>query len=336
MLNITCNLTHGSAIVTGHNFLGEATQGDMLLFEHTNAYFADHVASNGDLILDRPFTGLTQAGTVLTLVQLGLTPAALADKLSQTHEAYISLYQQLGRYITDSGSIDFNIGGETYTHKTLAQHQADQDQLLTSSQQQLNNKISEVDSFVANAQPEKRIVQTLRIEGSSDYLYPVWFQFPNGAFGVGKLTISRFYGWNPGTLHPTHIASLLLELEGNGYQWAGDANFIEIKRFHERYNTTCSHVSLLGYARYRQESATNAYRLENSFGPQCPRYSSVYLRGGGLDYRFSANWNFTLGHSLESTLVTRSETHGSWYMEPIPLVDQIRPAISNNAYVDPI
>ena len=211
-----------------------------------------------------------------------------------------------------------------------------QNESITSSVNDMQSRADQKIQELNDVQPEKRIVQTIRIEGSSDYLYPVWWTFPSSAFGVGKLTISRPFQWNPGTLHQTHVASLLLELEGNGYQWAGDANFMEIKRFHERYHTTCSHVSLLGYTRYRQEGAVVSYRAENSFGPQWPRSSAVYLRGGGLDYRFSANWDISLGHSLESTRVLRHEHHGSWYVEPIPLVDQVRPAISTNAYVDPI
>ena len=149
MLNIICNLTHGSAVVTGNNAAVELSPGDMLLYDYVSAYFVLRTDLNGDLLLDRPFAGATQNNATLTLVQLSLTPAALADKLSETHQAYIGLYQQLGRYITDSGSIDFNIGGETYTHKTLTQHQADQDQLLTHSSQQIGDKLSEVESRVA-------------------------------------------------------------------------------------------------------------------------------------------------------------------------------------------
>ena len=121
MINITCNISNGSPVVSGHNFLTNTAPGDMLLHEHSTAYFIESIATNGDAVLDRPFMGISQQGALLNLVQLSVTPAALADKLSETHQAYIGLYQQLGRYITDGGSIDFNIGGETYTHKTLPQ-----------------------------------------------------------------------------------------------------------------------------------------------------------------------------------------------------------------------
>ena len=155
MIKITCNLTNGSNVVSGHDFSLDTAPGDMLLHDYMSAYFARRVDTNGDLILDRPFNGPSQVGACIALVQLGLTPAALADKLSQTHDAYIGLYQQLGRYITDSGSIDFNIGGETYTHKTLTQHQADQDQLLTHSSQQVAAKLGELDTWLSGVQNQQ-------------------------------------------------------------------------------------------------------------------------------------------------------------------------------------
>ena len=202
----------------------------------------------------------------------------------------------------------------------------------TAISNQINDKIAELDA----AQPEKRIVQTLRIEGSSDYLYPVWFIWSDNTFGTGKVTISRPFFWNRDVLHPTHSAALLLELEGNGWQWAGDANFMEIKRFAEKYHSSCSHVSFQGYTRYRQEGATNLEYPENEFGPICPVYSTVYLRGGGLDYQISSNFEISFDHSLESTRVWRSDSHGSWYVEPIHMDNRIAPTTTVNAYVDPI
>ena len=199
-------------------------------------------------------------------------------------------------------------------------------------QSRADQKIQELNAV----QPEKRIVQTIRIEGSSDYFYPVWFSWSANNFGAGSLTVSRMFNWNRGVLHPSHSAALLLEMEGNGWNWAGDANFLEIKRFSERYHASCSNVAFQGYTRYRQEGATNLEYPENQFGPICPVYSTVYLRGGGLDYQFSSNWEISFDHALESTRVWRSDSHGSWYVEPIHIDDRITPVYDLNAYVDPI
>ena len=109
-----------------------------------------------------------------------------------------------------------------------------QNESITSSVNDMQSRADQKIQELNDVQPEKRIVQTIRIEGSSDYLYPVWFSFPGHDFGVGKLQISRHYTWNPGVIHPSHTAALLCEIEGNGTRWGGDANFLEIKRFNEK------------------------------------------------------------------------------------------------------
>ena len=210
------------------------------------------------------------------------------------------------------------IDAHSDAHRDLLDFSTALDDRVAAKEQQVNQ-------FLAEAEPEKRMVQTLKIEGSSNYFYPVWFRFPGHEFGVGRLTVSRHYGWNPGTLHATHIAALLLELEGNAHAWSGDACFLDVKRFHERYQTSCSHVGFAGYARYKREGAEHQNQTEDAVDYRMPVYSTLYLRGGGLEYRFSANWAINLQHALTTTRAYRSEAHGSWYVEPIALADQDKP-----------
>ena len=132
-------------------------------------------------------------------------------------------------------------------------------QTVESKISDINSKVAEsqakVDQFLANAQPETRYEQEIYIGGSADYFYPVWFRFKDNSHGISKLTIARNYFWNgaegerPLTPNSNHQAALLLEIEGNSYAWHGDANFLQIKRFHERYHSTVSHIDFMMYCK---------------------------------------------------------------------------------------
>ncbi len=187
-------------------------------------------------------------------------------------------------------------------------------------------KKKQVDSFIANANPEKRIVTKIRIEGSSDFFYPVWFRLPDSRFGVGNLTISRHYSENKGTLHATHVGQLLLQLEGNGHSWNGDANFMEIKRFHERYNTLCSHIAFRMYCTFTagDDAEVKDYQPENQLLSNNPVYSGLYLRGGGLDYIFSSNFNANIKSTIDEAVSFKDERFGKWHVKPIPLTEQVK------------
>lgn len=215
---------------------------------------------------------------------------------------------------------------------------------------QMNSRVAakerEVDNFIRDAKPEIRYRQEITIGGSTDFYYPVSWRFPDNDFGVGQITISRNYQRNGGPserpLFPDrpHQAALLLQLEGNASSWSGNANFMQVKRFSERYTNTTSH---LGFSMHCQAEAYNDLPLystaNESLAPQCRTKSGVYLRGGGLTYTITKNWAGDIDFHDGSDQLRRvmSQTASTtwsvrWFATPIPLADRLVPIGSVNAY----
>lgn len=187
-------------------------------------------------------------------------------------------------------------------------------------------KEKEVDEFLVNATPEKRYVQDIKIGGSTDYLYPVFWQFPDCSFGVGKLEISRHYSWNKNTLDDTHVASLLLQIEGNAAPWNGDANYLRLLRYRYKYNKTASHLQFAGFS-YRESIDENP--PEYGADGVNYRYSGVYLRGG-LTYRLSSNWSFSPlrlqnEDDINETLELHRHLNTKFMVKPIPFSELVTP-----------
>merc|ERR1712166_798896 len=89
-------------------------------------------------------------------------------------------------------------------------------------------------------------MQTIKIGGSKDRLYPVWWRFPSQEGGpIGRITITRHYALDsaeqPLNDKSIHQASLMLDIEGWGHPWGGDPHIFNILNFKEMYNGTCSH-----------------------------------------------------------------------------------------------
>jgi len=214
----------------------------------------------------------------------------------------------------------------------------------------ISEKSAEVTSFLKSATPETRYVQDITIGGSKDYLYPVWWVFPSLASAVSKISIARHFAWNAAEapLHDAspHQAALLLELEGNGSAWSGDANFLEIKRFFERYNNTASHVDFRMYCKSEKvDPNLPIYNniTENVLSPECRTMSGLYLRGGGLTYRIIKNWQGDVTYHDGSDQLRRNIYQPvvgdaytiNWFVEPIPFVDLLRPTVNVIAFSDP-
>ncbi|RJE78166.1 phage tail protein [Pseudoalteromonas sp. MSK9-3] len=209
-------------------------------------------------------------------------------------------------------------------------------------------KEAQVDQFIQDATPETRYEQTITIGGSKDYLYPVWWRFPGNEEGVSKLTVSRHYSWNSNTkpLNPTsgHQAGLLLQLEGNAYSWNGDSNFMNIKRFYERYNNTVSHVDFrLNCKAEKIDLSKDFYGggEDGTLGPWHCTYSGLYLRGGGLTYRITKNWKGDVAFHDGSDMERRNTYESSqgnwtvrWFVEPIPFTDRVAPIANTIPYVN--
>ncbi|WP_196223122.1 hypothetical protein, partial [Roseibium sp. RKSG952] len=187
-----------------------------------------------------------------------------------------------------------------------------------------------VDTFLAEAHPEKRYVQDIVIGGSPDRLYPVFWQFPKNDFGVGRLEISRQVTWDEPSpfaenLSSTLVAALLLEIEGNGDAWSGDAGYLTCKKYSTRWANTASHLQFMGYA-MRRSPETGAEEAGINY-----RYSGLYLRGGGITYRLSSNWIFDPARlpdeddpDSERVLHTAGE-NTEYYVTSIPFEDLIEP-----------
>ncbi|AXQ98638.1 phage tail protein [Pseudoalteromonas piscicida] len=209
-------------------------------------------------------------------------------------------------------------------------------------------KEQDVDKFIQEAMPETRYVQEIFIGGSKDYFYPVWWRFPSNSAGTSKLTIARHYSRNSDTrpLNTTspHQAALLLELEGNASAWDGDANFMQIKRFHERYHPTVSHLSFAAQCKSEKVDATlDSYGggADGSVGPWCRAFSGLYLRGGGLSYRIIKNWTGDVKYHDGSDMnrrniyeTTRDTWSVRWYAEPIPFAERLAPTLSSIPYAN--
>ncbi len=200
------------------------------------------------------------------------------------------------------------------------------------------------DEHLADYMSDKQqtYVQDIFIGGSKDMLYPVWFQFPSGR--VGNLTLYRNYAWDeperPLNQSSVHQASLLLELEGCAYGWNGDANFMTIKRFHERYNKTCSHVAFRAFCKAEKIDTNKPLYSTASpnFSAQCSRHSGVYLRGGGLHYRITTNWNADISFHNGSDSDPRTlyeninNVNVRWFAEPIPFSELSQPPVNVQPY----
>lgn len=195
-------------------------------------------------------------------------------------------------------------------------------------------KENQVDTFLANAHPEKRYQQTITIGGSPDYLYPVFWRFPDNGFGIGRLEISRHYSSNGGVgerpLDSTrgHQAALLLAIEGNAYPWSGDSNYLRVVKYHYRYNKTASHLQFGGWCKRRGIDGNPP-----NYGGDGTNYSysGIYLRGGGLQYVLSSNWIFAPRRLPDendpaSELIVHTYQTTQFYATRLPFSSLIEPA----------
>lgn len=205
---------------------------------------------------------------------------------------------------------------------------------------------TEVDNFLANTSPETRYVQEVHIGGSTDFLYPLWWRFPDNNFGPASLAISRHFSTNSDTrpLDPTrpHQATLYLELEGNGHAFAGDTDFLEVKRFFERYNNTSSHLGFKAYCIARPLDPSAPLSIHSNegngqFAFLARNDSGVFLRGGGLTYRIVKNWagdvSFHDGSDMNERIIGNDTFQNvQWFTRPIPFTDLLSPVGDRSVY----
>jgi len=215
---------------------------------------------------------------------------------------------------------------------------------------QVASKIAELDAWKAAASPEKRITTEIKIGGSKDYFYPVWWKtLGAGTNGTHRLSIHRSYylngAENERPLNPAgpHQAGLLLELEISDCGVGGDPKFLEIKRFGETYNRTIANVQhQLTGKQYRIDPAGIAYGgVADGVASPCGFISGLYLRGGGLTYNITTNqdlvnFGYHNGASLAPAEVCRMDgVNARWLVDPLPLADGVAPTIDLAAFTVP-
>jgi hypothetical protein len=193
-------------------------------------------------------------------------------------------------------------------------------QEVTGKMGQIDNKVEQAkESFkqwqeeveAADINGEASYRSVIDLTGlSTDYYYPVWWRFPDNNHCTGQMSISRHYSSDAG-LDPfnnnkePHVASLLLEMEGNASPWNGDANFLSVKRIHQRYRKTVRAI---------QFAMKSIARPVNGIKPLYGNYkdgqvvgssvvSGCYLRGG-LKYLVIKNFKDNLWYSRDNNEVS--------------------------------
>ncbi|WP_275350280.1 gp53-like domain-containing protein [Xenorhabdus bovienii] len=162
-------------------------------------------------------------------------------------------------------------------------------------------------------QAEPRFNTTIDLTGlSSDRYYPVWWRFPSNDGANSWLTIHRSYAEDRGDKNPfgkdeTHLAGLLLQIEGGDSPWGGDAHYLNIKRISQTYRKTVKniHHKMMSIARPIDGKFPILDSAKSGDTVLCYTYSGCYLRGG-LTYHITSNFS-GICHSREEGEVEISQ-----------------------------
>lgn len=206
--------------------------------------------------------------------------------------------------------------------------------------QRVAQKLGEMDQWrdgvkAADLQGEGRYQYNIDLTGlSTDVYYPVWWRMPaTGSTETTKINICRHYSWQSNDAKfngktDTHVASLLLDMEGADVAWGGGANFLNIKRLIERYRHTVKKISFGMSCIVRPLTGNlplyGSYSNGQVIG--CQRRSGCYLRGG-LSYKVFSNFPINLQYSRENEEVSIDSHKDSvweinWVVKPYPIDDE--------------
>ncbi|MBJ2147538.1 hypothetical protein JC606_14270 [Vibrio sp. IB15] len=171
-------------------------------------------------------------------------------------------------------------------------------------------KVKQLDAWKESATADKmkgvaRYKHIIDLTGiSSDYFFPVWWVMPTNEHGGAEIDITRGYSrdrhLSPFGEGVTHLAGLLLEIEGNSYGWSGDAEYLQIKRISQTYRETVKKVAFRMSCIARPVDGSKPMYMGVKSGGivGCPVFSGCYLRGG-LTYTVMTNWNTDIHFSKE-------------------------------------
>ena len=212
-------------------------------------------------------------------------------------------------------------------------------------------KVKQLDAWKESATADKmkgvaRYKHIIDLTGiSSDYFFPVWWVMPVNEHGGAEIEITRGYTrdrhLNPFGDGVTHLAGLLLQIEGNSYGWSGDAQYLQIKRISQTYRETVRKVGFRMSCIARAIDGSKPMYAGSKSGDVvgCPRFSGCYLRGG-LTYIAMTNWDADINFSKEvgETEVSRYKSSTSeikWMAKAYALDDSFlgeRYAETRNAH----
>ncbi|MBI6564509.1 phage tail protein [Pseudomonas synxantha] len=153
---------------------------------------------------------------------------------------------------------------------------------------------------------------------STEVFYPVWWTMPGNEAGETEITVSRVFYRDqekaPFGQGIYHIAGLNLQLEGVGYIWNGDANFLAIKRISQTYRETVRGVSFGMICTARAITGLKPMYLGLVAGQQtnAPQFSGMYLRGG-LSYTITKTFDYPVNYSkLDTEVIMKDDVNADW------------------------
>ncbi|QCG64516.2 hypothetical protein [Pseudomonas veronii] len=147
---------------------------------------------------------------------------------------------------------------------------------------------------------------------STDVFYPVWWTMPGNEAGETEITISRYFSRDsqkaPFGEGVVHIAGLSLQLEGIGYIWSGDSNFMAVKRISQTYRETVRGISFGMICTARAVTGLRPMYLGLTAGQltNSPQFSGVYLRGG-LSYSITKTFDYPINFSKVDSEVSMAD-----------------------------
>ena len=168
---------------------------------------------------------------------------------------------------------------------------------------------------------------------STNIFYPVWWTMPGNDEGETEVIISRLFSRDadkkPYGEGVVHIAGLNLQIEGCGFPWNGDANFLSIKRISQTYRETVRQVRFGMVSIIRGVTGTKPIYNGAAIGAmaECPIASGCYLRGG-LSYVVTKSFLDPVKYSRVDVEVkvgeaVTTETEIAWYVKPYQATDAL-------------
>ncbi len=139
----------------------------------------------------------------------------------------------------------------------------------------------------ADIQAEPRYTTKIDLTGlSTDRYYPVWWHFPPNVGANSWLTLHRPYPYDaekkPFGEGVTHVAGLLVQIEGGDVPWGGDALYLNIKRINQTYRKTVKAIrhAMISVARPVDGKYPLYGDVKSGDIVGCSVYNGCYLRGG--------------------------------------------------------